>query len=104
MFSSHEKEVYDNLINVVGSEVDIRIRQNILLLIDKISNKINTSMTRVSSGSLAEGLDLPGSDVDTMFVLNDPPVIQDVQHLNRSSIYIALLMEEGMEFPGFSRL
>jgi DNA polymerase sigma len=71
LFSSHEKEVYDNLIKVVGSEVDIRIRQNILLIIDKISNKINTDITEVSSGSLAEGLDLPGSDVDIMFVLND---------------------------------
>ena len=104
MFSSHEKEVYDNLIKVVGSEMDIRIRQNILLIIDKISNKVNTDITQVSSGSLAEGLDLPGSDIDCMCVLNAVTVIQDVQHINRSSICTTLLMEEGMEFPGFSRL
>ena len=104
LFSSHEKEVYDNLIKVVGSEVDIRIRQNILLIIDKISNKVNTHLTLVSSGSLAEGLDLPGSDVDIMCLLNYVTVIQDVQHINRSSIYITFLMEEEIEFPGFSRL
>ena len=32
LFSPHEKEVYDNLISVVGSEMDIRIRQNVFLI------------------------------------------------------------------------
>jgi fructose-1-phosphate kinase PfkB-like protein len=54
------KEVYDNLISVVGSEMDIRIRQNVFLIKDKIYNKVNTTTTVVFSGSLAEGLDLPG--------------------------------------------
>jgi hypothetical protein len=58
LFSSHEKDIYDNLIRVVGSEMDIRIRQNVLLIKDKISNKLSTNITIVSSGSLAEGLDL----------------------------------------------
>ena len=59
MFSSHEKEVYDNLIRVVGSEMDTRIRQNMFLIKDRIFNKVNKNITQVSSGSLAEGLDLP---------------------------------------------
>ena len=104
MYSSREKEVYDNLIKVVGSEVDIRIRQNMFLIKDKIHNKVERDYTSVSSGSLAEGLDLPGSDVDIMLVFNCVTVIQDVQHINRSSIYTTLFMEEDMEFPGFSRL
>ena len=58
MFSSHEKEVYDNLIRVVGSEMDIRIRQNIFLIMDKINDNEDTEITQLSSGSLAEGLDL----------------------------------------------
>ena len=62
LFSSHEKEVYENLVRVVGSEMDIRIRQNMFLIMDKIYIKISTKTTRVSSGSLAEGLDLPGND------------------------------------------
>jgi len=69
LFSSHENEVYDKLVRVVGSEMDIRIRQNMFLIKDKIYNKVNTEKTQVSSGSLAEGLDLPGSDIDVMYIL-----------------------------------
>ena len=104
MFSSHEKEVYDNLIRVVGSEMDIRIRQNMFLMKDRIVNKVNKYITQVSSGSLAEGLDLPGSDMDVMVVLNYVQVIQNVQHMNRSPRYTTLLLEDDMEIPGFSRL
>jgi hypothetical protein len=85
--------------------MDIRIRQNLFLIIDKIHNKVNTQKTYVSSGSSAEGLDLPGSDMDIMFVLSDVQVIQNVQHMNRSARYsTTLLAEDDMEFPGFSRL
>ena len=104
LLSSHEKEFYDNLIRVVGSEMDIRIRQNMFLINDKIFNQLNTDVTQVSSGSLAEGLDLPGSDIDIMFVFNDVQIIQNVQHMNRSARCTTLLMEDDMEFPGFSRL
>jgi hypothetical protein len=104
LFSSDEKEVYDNLIRVVGSEMDIRIRQNMLLIKDMISNKVNINITFVSSGSLAEGLDLPGSDLDLMIVMNGVHIIQNVKHMNRSARSITLLMEYDMAFPGFSRL
>jgi hypothetical protein len=53
LFSPHEKEVYYNLISVVGSEMDIRIRQNVFIILDKISNRVNTEITQVSGGSLA---------------------------------------------------
>jgi hypothetical protein len=104
LFSPQEEEVYANLIRVVGSEMDIRIRQNIFLIQDKICNKTCTEVTRVSSGSLAEGLDLRGSDIDTMFVLNNVQIIQNVQHINRSVRCTILLLEDDMEFPGFSKL
>jgi DNA polymerase sigma len=48
------------------------------------SNKKDIPMTQVSSGSLAEGLDLPGSDMDMMIVLNSVQVIQNVQHMSIS--------------------
>jgi hypothetical protein len=54
LFSPHGKEVYDNLISVVGSEMDIRIRQNVFLIFDKVFNRVNTDKTQVSSGSLAD--------------------------------------------------
>jgi hypothetical protein len=104
-FSPHEKEVYDNLISVVGSEMDIRIRQNVFLIKDNISNGLKaTHMSTVSSGSLAEGLDLPGSDIDVMIVLNIANILQNVQHMNRSARYTTLLIEDEIEFPGFTTL
>ena len=104
LFSPHEKEVYDNLISVVGSEMDIRIRQNVFLIKDKISYRLNPTITVVSSGSLAEGLDLPGSDIDIMYVLNTVNILQNVQHMNRSPRHTTLLIEDTMEFPGFTTL
>ena len=104
LFSSQEKRVYENLIRVVGSEMDIRIRQNMFLIADKICNKVNKDKTQVSSGSLAEGLDLPGSDIDVMCVLDAVQVIQNLQLINHSARCITLLIEDDMEFPGFSRL
>jgi hypothetical protein len=37
-----------------------------------------------------------------MFVFNAVQVIQNVRHMNRSAIHTILLMEDDMEFPGFS--
>jgi predicted nucleotidyltransferase len=58
---------------------------------DKIYNRAKTKTTIVSSGSLAEGLDLPGSDIDMMVVFNGVQVIQNVQHMNRSARYSTTL-------------
>jgi hypothetical protein len=84
--------------------MDIRIRQNIFLIKDKIFNKMDIPITQVSSGSLAEGLDLPGSDMDIMLVLNNVHILQNVQHMNRSARRTTLLIEDEMEFPGFTTL
>ena len=105
LFSPGQKEVYDNLISVVGSEMDIRIRQNAFLIEDKICNKeVPTQLIQVSSGSLAEGLDLPGSDKDIMVVFNNVNILQNVQHMNRSARHTTFLIEDEMEFPGFNTL
>jgi hypothetical protein len=50
------------------------------------------------------GLDLPGSDIDIMCVFSGVKVIQNVQHMNRSARHTTLLMEDEMEFPGFTTL
>ena len=84
--------------------MDVRIRQNMLLIKDKIRNKVDTDFTQVSSGSLAEGLDLPGSDMDIMLVFNNVHILQNVQHMNRSARRTTFLIEDEMEFPGFTTL
>ncbi|VDI17799.1 Hypothetical predicted protein [Mytilus galloprovincialis] len=70
--------------------------------------------TQISSGSLAEGIDLPGSDVDVMFVLNEADVIRnvrDTKHVKtKQQDYIYLIqhsvfvMETDRNHPGFTRL
>ena len=82
LFSSHENGVYDKICN----------------------KEVHTELTQVSSGSLAEGLDLSGSDIDIMYVLNRVQVIRNVQHMNRSARCTTLLIEDEMEFPGFTTL
>ena len=104
MFSSDEKEVYDNIIRVVGSEMDVITRQNMFLIKDTIRNKVDTNFTQVSNGSLAEGLDLPGSDMNIMLVLNNVHILQNVQHMNRSARRTTLLIGDEMEFHGFTTL
>ena len=74
------------------------------LIMDKLYDKVHTDRSQVSSGSLANGVDLPGSDIDVMYVLNRVQVIQNVQHMNPSAHHTILLAEDDMEFPGFSRL
>ena len=98
MFSPHEKGIYDNLIRVVGSEMDIRTRQNMLLIKATIRNKVDTNFTQVSSGSLAEGLDLPGSDMDIMLVFHNVHILQNEQHMNRSARHTTLLIEDGISW------
>jgi hypothetical protein len=61
-----------NGINKINNYVYLkyRIRQNMFLIKDKIINKVDTLITQVSSGSLAEGLDLPGSENDVGSIRN----------------------------------
>ena len=84
--------------------MDIRLRQQTLLIMDKIYNKVSIEETKVSCGSLAEGLDLPGSDKDVLFVLNDVQIIQNVQDMNRSARCTTFLVDDDIEFPGYFRL
>ncbi|XP_076083580.1 uncharacterized protein LOC143054456, partial [Mytilus galloprovincialis] len=57
-----------------------------------------------SSGSLAEGIDLPGSDIDIMFVIKDVDVIRDVKNIKHSVQLTTLVMENDNDHPGFTRL
>ncbi|VDH97267.1 Hypothetical predicted protein [Mytilus galloprovincialis] len=75
-----------HLINTVGTEIDIRNRQRLCIINDMIYNATSDTHTRISSGILAEGLDLPGSDRDVMYVINSVDVI----HISWRPIMIIL--------------
>ncbi|VDI28087.1 Hypothetical predicted protein [Mytilus galloprovincialis] len=59
---------------------------------------------RISSGSLAEGLDLPGSDMDIMFLINKVDVIRDLRNMRHPVQRKTLVMETDTDHPGFCRL
>ena len=65
---SIENHLVNHLIRTIGTEIDIRKRQLLFILHDKLYSTNDKKLTQISSGSLAEGLDLPGSDLDVMFV------------------------------------
>lgn len=78
-----KRYLYQNLVKTVGTEIDMRNRQQLFTILDMILNdsKISSTVTQLSSGSLAEGLVLPGSHTDIMFILEDVDVKQDVSNI-----------------------
>ncbi|XP_052080036.1 uncharacterized protein LOC127718122 [Mytilus californianus] len=105
-----EKNLYELLVKTVGTEIYIRERQRLFILEDLIFNASSPIITQILSGSLSEGLDLPSSDIDIMYVSNNVDVIRNVKnaknvkntkHLIQST---TLVMETDNENPGFTRL
>ncbi|VDI63745.1 Hypothetical predicted protein [Mytilus galloprovincialis] len=84
--------------------MDIRERQRLFLQHDLTVNLGNDSYEHISSGSLAEGLDLPGSDIDIMVVMTEFQVIKNMKHIHFPMESALLLMEVDALHPGFSKL
>ncbi|XP_063406947.1 uncharacterized protein LOC134690807 [Mytilus trossulus] len=103
-----EKNLYEHLVNTAGTEVVIRTRQQLFMTNDMIHNAMlrqaDVKLTIIASGSLAEGIDLPGSDIDIMFVIKDVDVIRDVRNIKHSVQRTTLIMENDNDHPGFTRL
>ncbi|XP_071143313.1 uncharacterized protein [Mytilus edulis] len=101
---SIENHLVNHLIRTIGTEIDIRKRQILFILNDKILNAHENNKTQISSGSLAEGLDLPGSDVDIMIVdevVNVTQIERNIKHpVQRTEVF----METGTDYPGLTRL
>ncbi|XP_063448686.1 uncharacterized protein LOC134728148 [Mytilus trossulus] len=101
---SPENHLVKHLIRTVGTEIDIRNRQLLFILHDKIHNANHFNITQISSGSLAEGLNLPGSDVDIMFVddvVNVTRIERNIKHPVQRTEFV---METDTDHPGFTRL
>ncbi|XP_052083838.1 uncharacterized protein LOC127721192 [Mytilus californianus] len=98
------QSILPRLMNIVGSEKDIRERQRLFLQHDLMINHGVDSSAYISSGSLAEGIDLPGSDIDIMIVMKEFQIIKDKQHINLLTEIATLLMEVDAQHPGFSKL
>ncbi|CAC5363436.1 unnamed protein product [Mytilus coruscus] len=102
-FCSKEKYRYQRLQKIVGTEKAVRSRQRLFKLNDFVDNNAGLNTTKLSSGSLAEGLDLPGSDIDIMYIVHNIDVVQDVKEVYRSG-HATFLMEKCNKYPGFAKL
>ena len=60
-------ELYNYLCIVCGSEQDVKTRRIFFKVLDR-AFRFSTKWKVVNSGSKAEGLDLPGSDLDIMYI------------------------------------
>ncbi|VDI58926.1 Hypothetical predicted protein [Mytilus galloprovincialis] len=92
------------LMETLGTEIDIRKRQKLFIIKDMIQNTNKSIITKISSGSLGEGLDLPGSDVDIMHVLKNVDVIQKVRDIKFPIQRTTLQFETDTDHPGFAKL
>ncbi|XP_052086090.1 uncharacterized protein LOC127723477 [Mytilus californianus] len=101
---SKERYLYAYLVNTVGTEIDIRKRQQLFFIKDMIDNTDVSEVTTISSGSLSEELDLPGSDIDIMCVIGDVDVIQNLKNIKHPRQNTTLVMETDNDHPVFSRL
>lgn len=90
-------ELYDYLSNfVVGSEKAVKYRRCFYRCFDDCLNFKKGKL--ISSGSKAEGLDLPGSDLDLMFLLEE--VVVDKTHSGEKEELFVLDTDNAS--PGFA--
>lgn len=89
---------------VVGSENVVRYRRLYFKLSDHILNdSAGDNYTSLSSGSKAEGLDLPGSDFDMMYVSKHYKVYEDIRDKPKDETDVLILDIENA-LPGFALL
>ncbi|XP_063408178.1 uncharacterized protein LOC134691541 [Mytilus trossulus] len=101
---SIENQLVNHLIRTIGTEIDIRKRQILCILNDKIFNAKHDNIIQISSGSLAEGMDLPGSDIDMMYVDDGVNVTQIERNIKHQVQRTEVFMETDTDHPGFTRL
>ncbi|VDI26682.1 Hypothetical predicted protein [Mytilus galloprovincialis] len=104
MQNTQDLDAYSNrlyqymCVEVVGSEKTVRKTRLLYKLQDDISNKKQCSV--ISSGSKAEGLNLPGSDFDIMILIKEYEVYEEEQG-DREGV---LFLDTEHAAPGFTML
>ena len=88
--------------HIVGSEETVKTRRMFHAIKDNLYH--SKVFNHIKSGSIGEGLDMKGSDVDIMLVFKDVNVYEDINstHLNSAETSVAMEMDDTK--LGFSRL
>ena len=66
--------------NIVGSEETVKSKRILLATYDHMTS--NNSALQITSGSVGEGLELEGSDIDIMFVIKSISVCKETSCLH----------------------
>ena len=98
------EKLYQTLVQIVGSEEDIKLRQRAFEIMDIVNGFGDDDSVSVSSGSLPEGLDIKGSDEDMMFLLKYVDVIPSMTKETPSQKMTKLYMEMDEARPGYAKL
>ena len=99
-----QEKLYQTLVQIVGSEEDIKLRQRAFEIMDIVNGFGDDDSVSISSGSLPEGLDMRGSDEDMMLLLKYVDVIPSMTKENPSQKVTKLYMEMDEARPGYAKL
>ena len=97
-------EMIEKIIQVVGTFEDIKRRQRMFHIMNLVNGYGDIDSVSISSGSLAEGLDIKGSDEDiTLIFKYITAVPSEVAFVPRNGETV-VLVDFDQDFPGFATI
>ena len=97
-------EMIEKLIQVVGTFEDIKRRQRMFHIMNLVNGYGDIDSVSISSGSLAEGLDIRGSDEDITLILKYVTAVpSDVAFVPKNDETV-VLVDFDQDFPGFATI
>lgn len=99
------KELTEKLIQIVGKFEDVKHRQDVFRIMDKINGVYgDVDSLSISSGSLSEGLDIQGSDEDLTFILKYVTVVPSFASYVGFKDETVVLAEFEKNYPGYAKI
>ena len=94
----------EKLIQVVGTFEDIKRRQKMFHVMNLVNGYGDIDSVSISSGSLAEGLDIKGSDEDITLILKYIKAVPSDAAFVPKSDETVVLVDFDQDFPGFATI
>ncbi|XP_060581538.1 uncharacterized protein LOC132738124 [Ruditapes philippinarum] len=96
--------LYKTLVDVVGTEDDIRCRQDMFTYMGVVNGFGDKDSVSIPGGSLSEGFDLKGSDEDIMLVLKNIDVVPADQDVMIDKNTVRVNMQVDKQRAGYASL
>lgn len=97
-------EMTEKLIQVVGTFEDVKRRQRMFQIMNIINGYGDIDSVSISSGSLAEGLDIKGSDEDIALILKYITAVPSNVAFAPKNDETVVLVDFDQDFPGFATI